>query len=174
MRLFVAIDLDNEDYFKQIQGQIPEAKATYPKAFHLTLKFLGDTDKKEEIIKTLEKVQFNSFRLTTKEIGVFPSESYIRVVWLGLEDNNDLKKLQEDIEKTLEGFNFKKDFDFKAHITLARIKFIRQEDKKDFVEELKQIKFVEKEFDVKEFKLIKSELTRQGAIYEDVKVFSVK
>jgi len=174
MRLFVAIDLDNEDYFKQIQGQLPEAKATYPKAFHLTLKFLGETDKQDEIIKALENITFKPFRLKTTEIGVFPSESYIRVVWLGLEDNDDLKKLQEDIEKALEGFNFKKDFDFKAHITLARIKFIRQEDKKDFVKSLKEIKFVEKEFEVKEFKLIKSELTRQGPIYEDVANFKTK
>jgi 2'-5' RNA ligase len=174
MRLFVAIDLDNEDYFKQIQGQLPETKATYPKVFHLTLKFLGETDKQEEIIKALENIKFNHFRLKTTEIGVFPSENYIRVVWLGLEDNNDLKKLQEDIEKVLESFNFKKDHGFYPHITLARIKFIKQEEKKDFVEELKQIKFVEKEFDVKEFKLIKSELTGQGPIYEDAAKFQAK
>ena len=102
MRLFIAIDLDQEDYFKQIQGQIPETKATYPKVFHLTLKFLGEIDKKDEIIKALEKIKFKSFILKTTEMGVFPSEKYIKVVWLGLEDNSDLKKLQEDIEKELE------------------------------------------------------------------------
>ncbi len=174
MRLFIAIDLNQEDYFKQIQGQIPETKASYPKAFHLTLKFLGETDKQDEIIKALENIKLKPFRLKTTEIGVFPSENYIRVVWLGLEDNNDLKKLQEDIEKVLESFNFKKDHKFHPHITLARIKFIKQEQKEEFIDNLKQIKFVEKGFDVKEFKLIKSELTRQGARYEDVKVFSAK
>ncbi|MBW2981384.1 RNA 2',3'-cyclic phosphodiesterase [Candidatus Woesearchaeota archaeon] len=174
MRLFIAIDLDNEDYFKQIQGQLPEAKATYPKVFHLTLKFLGETDKKEEIIKALEKIDFKTFRLKTTKIGVFPSESYIRVIWLGLEDSTDLNNLQENIEKALEEFNFKKDHDFKAHITLARIKFIRQEDKKDFVESLKEIKFAEKEFEINEFKLIKSELTKQGPIYEDIAEFRAK
>jgi 2'-5' RNA ligase len=172
MRLFIAIDLDQEDYFKQIQGQIPETKATYPKAFHLTLKFLGETDKKDDIIKALEKIKFKPFKLKTTEIGVFPSENHIRVVWLGLGDNNDLKKLQKDIEKALEPFKFKKDHKFYPHITLARIKFIKQEQKREFVDNLKQIRFAEKESEVKEFKLIKSELARQGPIYEDVKVFT--
>jgi len=171
MRLFVAIDLDEEDYFKQIQGQIPELKATYPKQFHLTLKFLGETDKQAEIIKELEKIKFKPFRLTTTEIGVFPSEDYIKIVWLGLEDNNDLRNLQENIEKALESFNFKKDHKFHPHITLARIKFIKQEQKKEFIDSLKQIKFAEKEFEVKEFKLIKSELAEQGPIYEDIAKF---
>lgn len=174
MRLFIAIDLDQEDYFKQIQGQIPETKVTYPKVFHLTLKFLGETDKKDEIIKALEKIKFKPFILKTTEIGVFPSENYIRIVWLGLEDNSDLNKLQEDIERALEQFDFKKDHKFHPHITLARIKFIKQEDKKEFVDNLKQIKFAEKEFEVKEFRLIKSELAREGPMYEDVSVFSVK
>jgi len=169
MRLFVAIDLDEEDYFKKIQEQIPEAKSTYAKTFHLTLKFLGETDKKDEIVEVLKKIKFKSFKLNTTHIGVFPSENYIKVVWVGLDDNKDLIKLQEDIEKTLEPFNFKKDFDFHPHITLARIRFIP--DKKGFIEKLKQIKPEKKEFDVKEFKLIKSELTSEGPVYENVEFF---
>lgn len=174
MRLFIAIDLDQEDYFKQIQGQIPEARATYPKMFHLTLKFLGEIDKKEEIIKALDKIKFKPFRLKTTKIGIFPSEDYIKVVWLGLEENNDLIRLQEDIEKALESFNFKKDHNFHPHITLARIKFIKQDQKKEFIDDLKQIKFAEKEFEVNEFKLIKSELTKQGPVYEDVEIFNAE
>ena len=174
MRLFIAIDLDQEDYFKQIQGQIPESKATYPKAFHLTLQFLGETEKKEEIINELNKIEFQSFQLKTTKIGVFPAENYIKVVWLGLEENSDLTKLQKDIEKALDKFNFKKDHNFHPHVTLARIKFIRQEDKKEFTANLKEIKFVEKVFEVETFKLIKSELTRQGSVYDVVAVFSAK
>lgn len=169
MRLFVAIDLDEEDYFKQIQEQIPEAKSTYGKTFHLTLKFLGDTEKKDEIIEALKNIKFKSFNLNTTHIGVFPSENYIKVVWIGLDENKDLIKLQKDVEKALEPFNFKKDFDFHPHITLARIRFIP--DKDNFVEKLKQIKPDKKEFDVKEFKLIKSELTGEGPVYEDIEVF---
>jgi 2'-5' RNA ligase len=174
MRVFIAIDLDEEDYFKMIQKQIPNIRASYPKTFHLTLKFLGETDKQEGIIKALKQIKFKHFKLNTTKIGVFPSESYIRVVWLGLNENTSLIKLQEDIEKALENFNFKKDFDFHPHITLARIKFIKPSEKENFVKELKKIKITEKEFEVKEFKLIKSELTKEGPVYEDISVFSAK
>jgi len=170
MRLFVAIDLDEEDYFKQIQGQLPKIKGSFPKTFHLTLKFLGETGKKDAIIKKLEKIRFKPFKLKTTKMGVFPSDNYIRVVWLGLNENKDLMKLQEDIEKSLEEFNFKKDFDFHPHITLARVKFIP--DKKGFIDKVKQINIEEKGFEVKEFKLIKSELTRERPIYEDIKTYT--
>ncbi len=172
MRLFIAIDPDNEDHFKEIQKQLPKANATYPSKFHLTLKFLGDTEKKDEIIKELKQVKFQPFTLKTTHLGVFPNEDYIRVVWLGLEENKRLTKLQQDIEKALEKFNFKKDFDFHPHITLARIKFLAPEQKQPFIEELKKIKFENKEFQVKEFKLLSSELTSEGPIYKDMETFS--
>ncbi|MFH1720479.1 MAG: 2'-5' RNA ligase family protein, partial [Patescibacteria group bacterium] len=46
MRLFVAINLPNEirNYLKSIQDQLPNAKMTKPKDFHLTLQFLGDAE----------------------------------------------------------------------------------------------------------------------------------
>ncbi|MBD3249760.1 RNA 2',3'-cyclic phosphodiesterase [Candidatus Woesearchaeota archaeon] len=172
MRLFIAIDVDNKDYFKEIQKQLPVSKATYPSQFHLTLKFLGDTEEKQAIIECLKQIRFKPFTLKTTHLGVFPSESYIRVVWLGLEENKQLTKLQEDIEKALEKFNFKKDFDFHPHITLARIKFLAPEQKQLFVDSLKNIKFQPKEFKITEFKLISSELTKEGPIYKDIEVFS--
>ena len=103
MRLFIAIDFDNEEYFKELQEQLKSdnTKATFPKSFHLTLKFLGETEKQEEIIKALSQIKFKEIKLKTTDIGVFPNEDYIRVIWLGLEDHKELKQLQEDIEKVL-------------------------------------------------------------------------
>jgi 2'-5' RNA ligase len=101
---------------------------------------------------------------------VFPSESYIRVVWIGLKGDGFLKKLQKEIEKKLEEFHFRKDFEFLPHLTLARVKFVSDKDR--FISSLKKIEVEEKELEVKEFKLIKSTLTREGPVYEDVGVFS--
>lgn len=172
MRLFIAIDFDKEDYFKKLQDQIKSdnLKTTFPKTFHLTIKFLGETDKTEEIIEALNKVKFQKLILKTKEIGVFPSENYVRVIWLGLEYHKKLEQLYQNIEKELSLFKFKKDYDFQEHITLARVKFIK--DKELFKKQLKQIKPEQLEFNINKFILYSSTLTPKGPIYEEIKTFS--
>jgi len=167
MRLFIAIDLGNEYYFKNIQKQFPDAKATYPKEFHLTLQFLGETDKKDEIIKELEEVKFKPFKLKTANIGVFPNEDRINVVWLGLEPSNSLKELNQDIESRMLKLGFNSEYkEFKPHITLIRIKFLK--DNMSYIKKLKEVKFEQKEFDVKNIKLIKSILMSDGPVYETI------
>jgi len=171
MRLFIALDLDNKEYFEQIQDLLPEAKAIYPKAFHLTLQFLGETDKLSQITVVLKKIKFNKLKLRTAKIGVFPDEHHPRIIWLGLQDNQDLMQLQKDIESAVEKFKFRKDKkSFHPHITLARIKFLKSNN--NYMKELNKIKPEQKEFEIKEFKLIKSELTEQGPVYTDLEVFS--
>ena len=168
MRLFIAIDLDNEDYFKEIQKQISsEGKINLTKTYHLTLKFLGEVDdaKVQKIKQTLNNLKFDSFKIKTTKIGVFPNENFIKVVWVGLEPENKIIELKEQIDIVLESI-FRKDKDFKPHITLARVKFVK--DKLKFAENLKKIEFEEKEFEIKNVKLIKSTLTPEGPVYEEI------
>lgn len=178
MRLFIALDTPSEvkEHFKQIQTGLSgeNTKLKFTNEFHLTLKFLGEVEEKkvEEIKNILSKIQFKPFKLKLTKLGVFPNENYITVVWIGLEDDKTLFSLQNDVEKSLEKFNFKKDFDFKAHITLARVKFVKN--KEDFNKQLKNIKVNKLSFEVKEFKLIKSTLTSEGPIYEDISLFASK
>ncbi|MBN2112181.1 RNA 2',3'-cyclic phosphodiesterase [Candidatus Woesearchaeota archaeon] len=173
MRLFIALELEElADYFKELQQKVPKAKATYPKQFHLTLKFLGDVqdNKLAEIKEKLKQVKFEPFQLKLGKTGVFPSEKFIRVVWVGLEDGEKIKKLQEQIEKALEGI-FEKDSRFHPHITLARIKFIEEDKKEEFIKSVKAIEIEPKETKIKNFKLIKSILTGEGPVYEDLEVY---
>jgi 2'-5' RNA ligase len=173
MRLFVAIDLEElSDYFRQLQEQIPEVKATKPKKFHLTLKFLGEIadDKVDEVKEKLKSVKFSPFKLKLGGTGVFPNEKFIRVVWVGLEDGEKVKELQKNIEAALEGM-FQKDSKFHPHVTLARIKFVESDKKEEFVSSIKSIKVEQKEIEVKNFKLVKSTLTKHGPEYEDLAVF---
>ena len=173
MRLFIAVDFEElSDYFKQLQGQIPKVKATFPKKFHLTLKFFGEVpdNKGEEIKEKLKQVKCNPCALKLANTGVFPNEKFIRVVWVGLEGGNNVVVLQQNIENALEGM-FKKDDRFSPHITLARIKFIEADKKEEFVKAIKAIKVEPKEITVKNFKLIKSTLAKQGPVYEDLEVF---
>ena len=177
MRTFIAIEIPEEvkKVFIEAQAQLDKdkTKLKITKDFHLTLKFLGEVDenKVEEIKKKLSEIKFDSFETSLTDIGVFPSKDYIRVVWVGLEDSKGkIKKLQQEVDSKLETLGFKKDTRFHPHLTLARVKFV--EDKERFIKNLKEIKIEKKSFKITEFKLIKSILTPEGPVYEDLASFS--
>ena len=175
MRLFIALNTPKEigDYFKSIQSQLDKtiAKLRLTFSFHLTLKFLDEVDDKtaDRIIIKLDSIKSMPFVLKTENIGVFPNSNYIRVVWVGLSKNHELISLQKNIDNVLEEFNFKKDFDFHPHITLARVSLVS--DKERFSESIEKIKIEENSFEVKKFVLYESDLTREGPIYKIKKEF---
>src|SRR3989338_5619990 len=177
MRTFIAMDLPEEvkSELADAQRQLSSAASAAAKMslahdFHLTLKFLGEiTPAKVEIVKNcLGNVKFKSFTAAVLGVGVFPSESYIRVVWIGIEPEDGFIRLQKQVDNTLEK-EFPKDKDFKPHLTLARVKFVS--DKSAFLQQLRQIKVKNIKFTVDRFKLKKSTLTKEGAVYEDLAVY---
>ncbi len=175
MRTFIAVDLPQEvkDELANAQKQLSAAAAKMSMAhdFHLTLKFLDEiTPAKMEVVKSyLNNVRFKSFSAAVAGIGVFPSENYVRVVWAGIEPEDDVAKLQKLVNDALEK-EFKKEKGFKPHLTLARVKFVS--DKELFKQQLQQIKLKRIKFEVKEFRLKKSTLSREGAVYEDLAVYA--
>lgn len=174
MRLFVAISFDElKEELSKVRDSLDESlvKINKVNTFHLTMKFLGDIeDDKVDVIKEkLKQIKFDKFSLTLDKIGVFPSESYIKVVWVGVEPKGKIMELQKKVEEELKEFNFKKDFEFHPHITLARVKFVKEKEK--FVKSLKELKAEKKTIEVKDFRLVKSTLAPEGPVYEDVEVF---
>ena len=173
MRLFIAINFDEiKYYFVELQKLLPNAKLSLANAFHITLKFLGEVEpnKVEVIVNTLKKVKFDPFNVFLDSIGVFPTENYIRVVWIGINPEKKVMELQKIMDESLKG-SFKKEKDFKAHITLARVKYL--ENKKEFIEQLKNLKVESIKIEVKDFRLVKSTLTPKGPIYEDLAIFNL-
>jgi 2'-5' RNA ligase len=177
MRLFIAFEIPED--IKQIliglQDKIKfDGKATKVKQFHLTLKFLGEVEdsKVEQIVSGLSKIKFNRFDVSLSGIGVFPDRSYIRVAWVGLEPKETITELQKQIDATTEKLGFSQDNKFHPHLTLARIKFIKN--KKELLGCLDNIKVPEASFPVSEFKLIKSTLTPQGPVYEVLSQFKAE
>lgn len=169
MRLFIAIEMPEEikgilrGCQKQIDGKIKPVEV-----FHLTLKFLGEVpeNKVEEITRQLNSVKFKRFATSLSKLGVFPNEKLVRVLWVDVDPKGCVIELQKSIEQVLD---FPKDKRFYPHMTIARTNFIP--DTKEFVERIKKIKLEKKQFEVDEFKLIKSTLTAKGPIYNDVCVF---
>ena len=176
MRLFIAIEIpeDIKEYISKIQEEIDTTKNKIrfvnKAQIHLTLKFLGEVqpDKIEHIKEDLKKTKFEKFSAYLDSVGVFPSESYIRVIWIGLKPEEPVLELQKTIDENLKK-SFKKEENFRPHLTLARVKYI--DDKENFINKLKKIKIENKKIDVNNFKLVKSILTPKGPVYEDLEVF---
>jgi len=66
---------------------------------------------------------------------------------------------------------FEPEVRFMSHLTIARVKKISN--KKDFIQKLSIIKIPKKRFEVKKFKLKKSNLTREGPVYEDIREYNL-
>jgi len=177
MRLFIAIEIpeDIKEYFSKIQGEINinsnKIRFIKKEQIHLTLKFLGEVQPEiiEEIKNNLKKIVFKPFSVVLNSVGVFPNENYIRVIWVGLKPEEPVLNLQKGIDEKLKKL-FKRERDFKPHLTLARVKYI--ENKEDFISKIKSIKIENKNISVDSFKLVKSSLTMQSPIYEDIDIFS--
>ncbi|MBP2030876.1 2'-5' RNA ligase [Methanohalophilus levihalophilus] len=173
IRTFVAVDIP-EDLRKGIErilselGSIKGIKAVHSSNVHVTLKFLGDVKQSQipVIIEKLETVELSPFMCTMEKVGVFPSSSKPRVIWLGLE--GQFNNLHLQVENALDGMRFKKDNrEYTSHATIGRVKFLKGEEKEGlrrFLQEYGDEHFGE--FEVSSFKLKKSTLTPKGPIYE--------
>ena len=140
------------------------------KNFHITLKFLGDTPEKiipdiDRILKNISK-KFSVFSLQLKGAGVFKNIANPRVLWIGLENSEDLKSLFNEIDNELNRIGFKKESrEFNPHLTIARIKFLK--DKKLLLKAI--IDNCDKKWNqitVKEFILFESILKKDGPVYK--------
>ncbi len=178
MRLFVALDLDErvKGYLYDLQRNVSVegAKISFSSGFHVTLKFLGevDTGSLTMIKSELRKVGFESFKAKTSGVGFFKKNNKIRVVWAGIEPKEEIKMLQEKIDDSLYKVGFEKNRKFHSHVTLARVKYLK--DKNKFIDNLKSMEKKEINFRVSSFVLFRSRLTRQGPIYEVLEKFKAK
>lgn len=174
MRTFIAIDIPKEikDKIYEIQSEVKKLDiiATYPhkKNFEITLAFLGEKSEDDisKIKNQLQQVKFNSFNINIKNIGSFPNDFRINVVWAGV-DSNDLYKLDSLVCKSI---NFNLDKPFNPHITLCRVKNAKNIERlKNFIKDNRDVNFGE--FNIDKFALKKSTLTSNGPIYEDLEIF---
>lgn len=177
MRTFIAIFLPKEilDYLYEIQNKLKKnlpGKINWvaKSKVHYTLKFLGNIEEKNinAVKERLKKINFNSFKIILDKIGAFPNENFIRVIWIGLK-SKELIDLQKLIDYELLDL-FPKEQSFIGHLTLGRVKNI--ENKEKFKKNLK-IEIEDKEFEINEFCLVKSELHREGPKYEVLERYSL-
>jgi 2'-5' RNA ligase len=176
-RGFIAIDIDSFPKLVQFENEIKNSganvKLVEPENIHITLKFLGDTDEKhtdriEEIIKDAVK-DSDSFEIKLKGAGVFPNQNYIKVMWIGMENGEQIGEIANKIDEEISELGFKKENrGFSAHLTIARIKSAKNKEKLlQLIEKYRDIEFGTLKIDT--IKLKKSELTPKGPIYTTLK-----
>jgi RNA 2',3'-cyclic 3'-phosphodiesterase len=178
MRLFVSINLPQNitEYVFAVQRELAEQNlfaGTFPNAdnLHITLKFLGDVDEKKipEIQKALRIIKMPAFKICLKnKMGVFPSESTIRTIWIDLK-SEELAALATQVNNILEQFTPKESREFASHLTIARVNNITQKGRLIDYLHLQEIKFLC--FEAKEFALMSSYLTAVGPEHTHIETY---
>lgn len=183
VRSFIAIELPDEvkAALSRIQsrlksgGQFP-VKWVDPYSIHLTLKFLGNVAvaRLEEITRaTAEASQgIPPFLLEVRNLGVFPNPRKTQVIWVGLGGDIDrLSQLQRHLESGLTPLGFApENRPFTPHLTLARVRERASPEERQNMGQLIAGTRLETthEIHVNEVILMKSQLTREGAIYHQI------
>lgn len=182
IRAFLAIDLDDDlkpkinkiiREFKQIDANI---KYVDLQNLHFTLKFFGDIDTEgiDVLAERIENVvkDFDSFNIKIKGCGAFPNKNRIKVIWVGLDEDNILKELHDKLDKQFNSLGFDLDKKFSSHLTIGRMRSAKGKNKvKSTIESFENVDIGSME--VSSIVLKKSTLTPAGPIYEDLIEFKL-
>lgn len=182
-RIFIAFKLSADekllDAFFDIKEKLDEEKIKWvdEKNIHLTIKFIGDVPEHKipEIINAVEKATSNTkpFEIQLSGMGFFGKPMNPKVIWVGMQKNNNLTILHEKLEIALENIGIAKEKrNFNPHITLGRIKFVTNF--YDFMDAISSYKDVDFQIQVlNKLTLFESKLTPKGPIYKPIKVFGL-
>ena len=180
VRSFVAVELPEElkHELLEINGRLKSGghtgvKWVDPRGIHLTLKFLGDVavDRLDNITAVLAEATrgIPRFQLEIGGLGVFPNPRRVRVVWVGISGEIDkLQQLQQRVESSLAKIGFPAEArQFTPHLTLARVRDqVSPDERQSFGHLIGSTDFKARHsIMVDTVFLMRSQLTRQGAIY---------
>jgi 2'-5' RNA ligase len=186
LRTFVAIKLPQswKENLTEIQNSLKQrgnfpVKWVNPANIHLTLKFLGDVESQRvpEITNALKEAvsEIKPFDLMFEGVGAFPNLESPRVVWVGMGgDVRSLLTLQGRVDDSLSTLGFSKEKrDFSPHLTLGRVRDRAQSQERRMLgKTLSQISSSSAHetgtHHVESLNLMRSELTREGAIYSSL------
>ncbi len=181
MRCFIAVAVPEElkEKILEVQSKLKKIganlKLVEKENLHFTIKFLGEISEKEidEVKEFLQTIEDKAFEISIKGLGVFPSEDYIKVVWLGVEENQDIflnliKKINKNLDKIR-----KEKKELNTHLTIARVRSAKNKNElKAVIQDLKETEIGNMQ--VNTLKLISSELTPEGPEYTELAEFKLK
>jgi 2'-5' RNA ligase len=189
VRCFIAIELPEEVKagLRDIQAKLKSSGQTSikwvdPYSIHLTLKFLGGVDAARitPITAAMEEAVRGvaPFSLKVEGLGAFPNLRRVQVIWVGVGGEVDrLAHLQKRIESSLAQLGFApENRRFTPHLTLARVRDRASSGEREGLGQLiAATKFeAARSFPVAAVSLMKSQLTREGAIYSRISTAELK
>ena len=175
-RIFIAVKIKPNDVFTDIISSLKAGLSnenirwTRKGNIHITLAFLGDTD--EEKITTismmLKKICGGSgkFELNIKGLGIFKNLSNPRVIWSGIESPEEFPWLHNQIMTGLRNSGFIiEERPFKPHLTIGRIKYIKDKTLLNTLIERYQNKEIQR-IEINEVILYESIILPSGPVYK--------
>ncbi len=183
MRLFVAISPSKSfkekaaDMLLELSLLPVKVKWVVPENIHLTLKFLGEVDPErlEEICAAIRSAcqEVGPLLLDIRGAGVFPNWRSPRIIWIGIDDNPALKKLQQNLARECALLGFPADKRFTPHLTVGRLRagasagVLRAK-----LQKMAGFYWGAEKID--KVSLMESRLTPRGAVYSSVLTFDLK
>ncbi|MFC1569221.1 RNA 2',3'-cyclic phosphodiesterase [bacterium] len=179
IRSFIAVHLSDRvreqiaEFQSGLKRSAADVKWVRPESMHITLKFLGDIapDQIKSITNIMHELSrpVNSFMLTIRGVGCFPNESRPRVLWLGIQTDNDvLINIGNGLNAALQDIDFEPEKrSFKPHLTLGRVK--SQKNIYDVVQQMHAEGFDSEPFCVDTIHLMQSKLKPSGAEHNILK-----
>jgi 2'-5' RNA ligase len=168
LRLFVGIGFPPtlKLQLSLLRSGVPGAKWVDPGNFHLTLRFIGETDEvvAADIDDALVRLRARRFTLQLAGTGVFGDRP--RSLWVGVERSPELVALRDKIEQALIRAGLPPEQrKFAPHVTLARLHNPALDQLRGFLAANAQ--FRADPLPVEGFSLIASFQTKAGSVYED-------
>ncbi|MFC2168944.1 RNA 2',3'-cyclic phosphodiesterase [Acidobacteriota bacterium] len=185
MRIFIAIEIDKSikdnliHLLEKLNKQKGNVKWVKRQGMHITLKFLGEitAEKMSDLKAALRTVanKLKPFPISFQGTGTFPTaKKQPKVLWVGIEKNDNLKLLQGTLEHELEKLGYQKENrEFSPHLTMGRVKVPFQLEMILSVFE----KYRETHFGtmmVRQITLFKSTLRPTGAEYTALEEFKLR
>lgn len=183
-RLFVAIDLADNQYISQLIGSFSrhlhqdKIRWVKPENIHLTLQFLGPIHEERlpKIISNTEATleSHQAIYLKFEKLGIFGSRYKPRVIWLGFESSPELMHIAEKLKQGMIKQGFRDDRqNFVPHITLGRVSKIES---KHYFQAIwkKHGSWTMPPIEVKEIKLLESVLHKDGSEYQSLRIFGLR
>ena len=167
-RLFAGLAMPDPvvEALSALQSGVEGARWRPLENFHLTLAFIGETDRHgfADAVDALAEIEAPAFDLKLSSIGSF-GERPPRALWAGAAPIPALMHLQSKVETALrrKGFDLEKR-KFIPHVTLAYLKGARREDVERYA--MQQSLFSTDPFTVEAFHLYSSQLGAAASHYE--------